>query len=384
VALNGPFWATHNAVRGDTRQESLRERLKVVQGVPVFSLRLFLRQRMLASDRRAGKWARGRARREQYEFVRRSWRRFALLGTVPLLLPSIAAAFLPRFVGGMLLGAAITAVLGLLAFYVIQATGTAPIMAGDGAEQWTAQELRPLRQHGWRLINHFNLSNSGDVDHLLIGPSGVLAVETRWSARPWDYDDATDSRLAEKILQARKAARRLELWQPFHGRRIPVRPVVMLWGRGLSDWPVDEHGFAVDDVQVVAGPRAMLWRRSLSQQAVLTDVQVAEVWAAIDRQVERRDEYDRSAWPVPPSPFTLYMRGLIVLTAFTAGLLIAGALLQPLSWAGFAGCAVLLVIGGLALRHRATKFAGMGWLVGVTALLLTAGVALLLARLGPL
>ena len=349
------------------------------RGVPVLSAGLNLRERMLASDQRAGQWARGKARRAQYEFARRRWRRLALLAVVPLPLPAVVALLLPRFVGGMLLGAAITAVLGLLAFYVVQATGTAPIMAGDGAEQWTAQELRPLARDGWRLINHFNLSNSGDIDHVLVGPAGAIAVETRWSAQPWVHDDVTDPRLTEKVAQVRDNARRLQMWQPFQSRRIPVRPVVMLWGCGLSDWPAGAHSFLVEGVRVVAGPRAKLWRRSLPEQAVVTDRQREEAWAAIHRQTEKRDEYDRSVSPIPPSPLTLYIRGLIVLGAFTAGLLVAGRLLQSPSPAGFAICTALLLPGGLALPHRTIKFAAMGWVTGVTAVLLTAATALTIA-----
>ena len=281
----------------------------------------------------------------------------------------------------MVLGAAITAVLAFLAFHVVQTTGTAPIMAGETAEQWTAQELRRLKRHGWRLVNHFNLADSGDIDHLLVGPFGAIAVETRWSAEPWMFDHA-DGRLTEKVSQVRKGARRLENWHPFRSQRIQVRPVVMLWGRGVADWPEGAHGFLVDDVQVVAGPRVKLWRRSLPQEAILTDVQLQEVWIEIDRQIERRDDHDRAAWPVPPSPLTLYMRGVLWLATFAAGFLVAGRVLEPLSWARLAGRAVLMLIGGLALRHRATKLAAIGWLAGVAATLLTAGVALILAWTG--
>jgi hypothetical protein len=334
---------------------------------------------MRAGDQRAGQWARGKARREQYEFLRQRWRRLVLLGAVPLLMPCVAAILLPRFAAGLLLGAATTAVLGLLAFHVVQATGTAPIMAGDQAEQWTAQELRPLKRRGWRLINHFNLSDSGDIDHLLLGPPGAVAVETRWSAQPWAHNDITDLRVTEKVAQARNNARRLQMWQPFHSRRIPVQPVVMLWGRGLSDWPDGMHSFLVDGVQVVAGPRAKLWRRTLPQQAVLTHLQTDDTWAAIDQQTTQRDAHDRFRWPIPPSPLTLYTRGLLTLGAFTAGLLLAARVLEPLSWSGSGICAALLLPGGLALRHRTIRLVAMGWLAGIAAILLTAAIAIILA-----
>jgi hypothetical protein len=77
-------------------------------------------------------------------------------GIIALLPAGVLAAFLPPFARGLVLGAGITAVLGIEAFLVVQATGTAPVMAGDDAEQWSAQELRWLRRHRWRLVNHFS------------------------------------------------------------------------------------------------------------------------------------------------------------------------------------------------------------------------------------
>lgn len=62
-------------------------------------------------------------------------------------------------------------------------SGTAPLMMGELAEQWTAQELRPLTKHGWRLVNHFGLGYGGQ-DHVLVGPGGVVLLETKSSATP--------------------------------------------------------------------------------------------------------------------------------------------------------------------------------------------------------
>ncbi len=49
------------------------------------------------------------------------------------------------------------------------------------AEQWTAQELRPLREHGWKLVNHVGLG-PGDQDHVVVGPGAVVLIETKWAA----------------------------------------------------------------------------------------------------------------------------------------------------------------------------------------------------------
>ena len=61
-----------------------------------------------------------------------------------MVLPLLPAGFLR----GLLLGGALTATTGLLAFTVVQATGTASILMGESAEQWTASELRRLHRAG--------------------------------------------------------------------------------------------------------------------------------------------------------------------------------------------------------------------------------------------
>ena len=117
-------------------------------------------------------------------------------------------------------------------------------------------------------------------------------------------------------------------------------------------------------------------------EAVLTDEQVEEIWTAIDEQTERRDEHDRSESPMPPSPLALYMRALATFAAFTAGLLLAGQLLESPSWARLAGSVGVMLIGALGLRHRTTRVTAGGLLAGVTATLLLALVVLAIASTG--
>jgi hypothetical protein len=58
-------------------------------------------------------------------------------------------------------------------------------MMGDVGKQLAAGELRKLRRHEWRNVNHVTLRRARDVDHVLVGLGGPFAVETKWSATPW-------------------------------------------------------------------------------------------------------------------------------------------------------------------------------------------------------
>jgi len=114
------------------------------------------------------------------------------MASLPLALGSLALWFMPdgqfrAFCAGLV----VAGDLGAVAFWVAQATGTASTMMGDLAEQWTASELRKLRRRGWRVLNHVMLKQR-DIDHVLIGPGGVYAVETKWGPDPGRFQVQAD------------------------------------------------------------------------------------------------------------------------------------------------------------------------------------------------
>jgi len=192
------------------------------------------RQLELAGDRRAGGWARRRARTAQRRYVRAHCRLLAA-AALALLAPVLLAALLvpSTQVRYFLLGADLAGTTGVLAVWVLQVTGTGPAMMGDLAEQWTAAELRGLRRGGWRLVNQLAL-RPWDIDHVLIGPGGAVVVETKWSANPWVLDPP-DERIRRAVRQAQGNARDLRLWGRSRAQGFAqVLPVVMLWGPGSS------------------------------------------------------------------------------------------------------------------------------------------------------
>lgn len=48
------------------------------------------------------------------------------------------------------------------------------------AEQWTEHEIRRLRRSGWRVVSNIPFEKC-DVDHVAIGPAGVVVLETKWT-----------------------------------------------------------------------------------------------------------------------------------------------------------------------------------------------------------
>ena len=231
------------------------------------------RIRELSGDTRAGSWARGRARTAQREFLRDHWRLYAaLLGALYAVAVLASLAMPSDFLKGLVFGSLIVAGPAMLWSWTVQVTGTAPVMMGDLAEQWSAGDLRKLARTGWRLVNHFALAKD-DIDHVLVGPGGAFAVETKWSASPWrsDYGQA---RLREAISQSSRNARALRLWHPFKSQAIPVHPAVVLWGGGTKDWTQEEQVRVTDGVTIVTGAALNNWTRTLGA-GVLTEDAIA-------------------------------------------------------------------------------------------------------------
>lgn len=217
------------------------------------------RDRELASDRRAGWSARTSIRERHRATVKAQWRPLTLFAAGILVVVALASLFatgpLQR---GLILGGGAVLTTAMVTALVVLASGTAPLMTGEMAEQWTAQELRPLREQGWRLVNHFVLGR-GDYDHVLVGPGGVVLVETKWGGTPWDVDGRELAfRLA--LEQTSRNAKQLALWSGVtkHGRP-PVEPVLAVWGpaaKKLRDIPVRRHG---SGVVVLYGDRLQPW-----------------------------------------------------------------------------------------------------------------------------
>ncbi len=81
-------------------------------------------------------------------------------------------------------------------------------------------------------VGGFRLSQR-DIDHVLLGPGGAYAFETKWSSS-WESEYGR-RRLTDAVGQATAGARTLRLWQPFKTLGIEPHPVVVLWGRGLAN-----------------------------------------------------------------------------------------------------------------------------------------------------
>ena len=339
------------------------------------------RQRELAGAARAGSWARGRARTEQRAFLRANWVRLTVFILGALVLGVAVAWTMPsEFLSGVVVGASLVAVPGSLWWLAVQLTGTAPTMMGDEAEQWTASELRRLSREGWRLVNHLAL-RTDDIDHVLLGPGGAYAIETKWSSS-WEGTYG-QQRIRHALAQARDNARALSLWHPLKSLEIMPSPVLVLWGPGLSNWDERRRVRSVDGVSIVVGPALRDWIGSLGQGG-LTEEQVSKGWWVLEEHIARRDPTERALHPVPMSVAEWAGRLALAVGFSALGLAAFG---QILHWTQSVALTLLLVCALILPFHLLLRSALLRWVVwswsiglGLPCLALIAAEAITFAR----
>jgi Nuclease-related domain len=192
--------------------------------------------------------------------ARRFWRELGLVVVVVIAYIGLVVvlpgpAWWLGFCAGALVGALVVLALSATLIYA----GEPEKIYGVLGEQATAEVLqsRRMRRDGWHVVHGLPFAGHGDVDHVLVGPGGVYAIESKWTNRDWTVVPRSP-RLADALAQARLSARRIESTARVHHLgHVKVHPVVMWWGKGA---PAICGGHAmIDDVIVVDGHQADQW-----------------------------------------------------------------------------------------------------------------------------
>ncbi len=324
--------------------------------------------RHMASDGRAGTYARRKARKEQRAYLRKNWSwllAFYVIVTVTAAAPLLWGG--DGFWRGLWLGLVLAGAAGALVVMVVIQTGTGPTMAGELAEQWTAQELRPLEKYGYRLANHVNIDFRGDADHVLIGPAGLFVLETKWSAAEWDDRDRF---FAEPLRQVLARARNTWLQVKPHGAT-HATPVLVLWGKAAKQLSSGTGVRRKDDVFVIGGSDLRRWLLSRAP-GVLDKQQVDASFDAVCNIAARADKHEA---PVPPSVASLFSWTVAATTAWL-GSLLASLWSVRLGGLAYAGLTLALLASGVLLSRRWSRWLGIGTVLGaLCSLLLTLGAA---------
>jgi hypothetical protein len=175
---------------------------------------------------------------------------------------------------------------------LIAFAGAGSLVIGRQAEQSTAEVLRRMRRQGWSVMHNASLGRGRDIDHIAIGSSGVLVIETKWRR------DLTDQDLEWAARQVRQSQREVHGVLRSHLDGAPVVPLVVVWGpTDPADLPDYVAGVSVVHGQQLAGWLGEHRAERLSRE------QIKAAWQHLLPQVQRRDAHERTTLPTPtPTP----------------------------------------------------------------------------------
>ncbi|MFP5318794.1 MAG: nuclease-related domain-containing protein [Acidimicrobiia bacterium] len=137
----------------------------------------------LASGSRAATYARQQAWDRIGRYLRKDWRFVA--GVIALPPCAVVPVTVHQYEGParwFIVGFSVASGLWAAAMVTVLFSGAAGTIMGVLAESWTADTFRELSKPGWRVVNGVRLRRQADIDHVAVGPAGILVVETKWTS----------------------------------------------------------------------------------------------------------------------------------------------------------------------------------------------------------
>lgn len=287
----------------------------------------------------------------------------------------------PERVRWLFLGAFGISGIWLVTVFVIIWTGIGNPLMGLEGENRTAVILRKFQRHGWQLVNGLRLRGDWDIDHVLVGPAGVLVFESKWSHKLWPTDDHDSTFMAGRLEDAtRQVNRNCVQFKSFFKKElvgVTVTPVCVLWSNFYeSDAPAS---FQTDGVVVVPGPALETWMESLTSRW-LDPERIEQLSNVLALQVAIRDKGNSEKPDAPlPTMGTLFKRDVLApLLGFIVALY-GFAFISQHHTLWLQGIAFMLftVIGYLLTRKEALRRFGQGWLIACFAYFCAFVVALI-------
>jgi hypothetical protein len=165
---------------------------------------------------------------------------------------------------------------------------------GYDAELAVGQELNSLVRDGYYVFHDLHLNNSADdynIDHVVIGSSGIFAIETKGRSKPMQKEGKAEFKVkfdgtqlnfptwveTKPIEQAKRQALSLQKWlSNAVGEAIEVKPVLAIPG-----WYIDHIGKS--DVVIINGKNCVSIFNKLSCQK-LDEQQVKRIAHQLDQR----------------------------------------------------------------------------------------------------
>jgi hypothetical protein len=167
-----------------------------------------------------------------------------------------------------LLGATVASAAWALWTVGLTMGGGASWAAGGATEEQTGQVLDHLGPDWVVFHNVPFLDGRGpwsrvvDVDHVAVGPSGVLVVETKYTAAELDVSETRRAKQREAIRQVRDNAGRIAALLGRDAPDLPITPLLVWWGPEVTK--SGEVIVRANGVLIVRGGDSAEWLRLLT------------------------------------------------------------------------------------------------------------------------
>jgi hypothetical protein len=169
---------------------------------------------------------------------------------------------------------------------------------GRDGERTVGQELEKLREHGYRVYHDF-LGEKGNIDHIVIGPTGVFTIETKSFSRPKNPDAKIvyDGKVVtvpgckldrDPIAQAKAERDEIRnLIQKYANRDAPVRPAVVFVGWYTERQPEGAEVWVLNTKGVVSFIQ--------HERSKLSEDDIAHISGILEEHIlkKQRDLYDK-------------------------------------------------------------------------------------------
>lgn len=221
----------------------------------------------------------------------RLWPTIALFGTFMAVLSilsvalfhSLAESWLAWFMAGAILGGSTVFALN----QVNIAAGVSERMAGIEVQEGVTKSLKRIA--GSTVIPSLPLER-GNIDHIVISPDGVLAVEVKWTTKSIDFNQPRKSaQLRKGLWQANGAARKLQLLLDSADWKFGVEVEPCLVIAGVKVPPVTGGVLVIDGVYVVVARQDKEWA-TLFQRERLSDWQQEALAHALSEAKQTREK----------------------------------------------------------------------------------------------
>jgi hypothetical protein len=146
----------------------------------------------------------------------------------------------------------------------------------------TAERLRQLASPPWRVVYEINDRHLSAVDHVVVGPTGVVAIETLMLDRPEITEGSSDPQLI-----ATAAIERGDVDDLTRAVGVPCNTLAKVyWGTAQPDRPAAIE--VTTGLVAIDGHRLVEWLVGLPP-GPLSTAQIDQVWQAVTIGVGRPD-----------------------------------------------------------------------------------------------